>query len=53
MSFIQTLRRILTILNGDTPPPLPAQTVTNSIPQHNDSKEILAMKWEKIARDNA
>jgi hypothetical protein len=51
MSFIQTLKRILTLYKGDTPSPLPSQTVTNTTPQNNDSKEILAMKWEKILRD--
>lgn len=52
MSFIQTLKRILTIYNGGTPAPLPSQTVTNTTPQHNDSKETLAMKWEKILRES-
>jgi hypothetical protein len=51
MSFIETLRRLLTILNGNTAP-LPPFTVSNTDPKNNDSKEILAMKWEKIARDN-
>jgi hypothetical protein len=51
MSFIQTLRRLLTILNGNTAP-LPPFTVTTTEPKNNDSKEILALKWEKIARDN-
>ena len=51
MSFRDTLARILTILNGDTPPPPPVN-VTNTIPQTNDSNEILALKWEKLARDN-
>lgn len=51
MSFRDTLARILTILNGDTPPNPPV-TVTNIIPKNDDSKELLALKWEKIARDN-
>jgi hypothetical protein len=51
MSFIDTLRRLLTILNGNTAP-LPPVVVTNTDPKTNDSKEILALKWEKIARDN-
>jgi ribosomal protein S2 len=51
MSFRDTLARILTILNGGTPPNPPV-TVTNTIPKNDDSKELLALKWEKIARDN-
>jgi hypothetical protein len=51
MSFRNTLARILTILNGGTPPPPPVN-VTNTVPKNNDSREILALKWEKIVRDN-
>jgi hypothetical protein len=51
MSFRNTLARILTILTGGIPPEPPV-TVTNTIPENNDSKELLALKWEKIARDN-
>lgn len=51
MSFRTTLARILTILNGGTPP-LPPVSVTRTNPETNDSKEILALKWEKIVRES-
>jgi hypothetical protein len=50
MSFIQTLKRILTIYNGDTPPNPPV-IVTNVAPKNDDSKELLALKWEKIIKE--
>lgn len=50
MSFVTTLARILTILNGGTPP-LPPVAVTRTNPETNDSKEILALKWEKIIKE--
>lgn len=46
MSFKQTLYRILLILRGETPPEPPV-TVSTTTPAHNDSKETLALKWEK------
>jgi hypothetical protein len=51
MSFRNTLSRILTILNGGTPPPPPVN-VTNTEPKTNDSNEILALKWEKILKES-
>jgi hypothetical protein len=51
MSFKNTLARILTVLNGGTPPNPPV-LVTRSTPESNDSKELLALKWEKIVREN-
>lgn len=51
MSFRNTLARILTLLNGGTPPEPPV-AVTTTEPKPNDSKEILALKWEKVTKDN-
>lgn len=51
MSFRDTLARILTILNGQTPTN-PSVAVTKTTPDTNDSKEILALKWEKQLKDN-
>lgn len=49
MSFRDTLARILDLLNGLTPPE-PKTFVTSTLPKEKDSKEILAMKWEKFLR---
>lgn len=45
------MARILTILNGGTPPNPPV-IVTNTEPKNDDSKEILALKWEKILKES-
>jgi hypothetical protein len=52
MSFRNTLARILTLLTGGTPTPPPVN-VTNTTPEPTDSRETLALKWEKILKDNA
>lgn len=49
MSFRDTLERILELLIGITPPQPPVD-VTNIDPKEKDSKEILALKWEKYLR---
>lgn len=49
MGFRNTLHRILLLLRGDTAPEAP-MVVTNTEPKNNDSKEILALKWEKQLR---
>lgn len=51
MSFRDTLARILTILNEQIPPN-PSVQIQNTTPEHNDSKELLALKWEKQLKDN-
>jgi hypothetical protein len=50
MSVRDTLARILTILNGETPPPPPVD-VTNDNPEYMDSRALLALKWEQVLKD--
>jgi hypothetical protein len=49
MSYKTTLRRILRILRGESVP-APSPDITTTDPQLNDSKEILAKKWERALR---
>lgn len=49
MSFRDTLQRILELLIGITPGK-PSVDVTNIDPKYKDSKEVLALKWEKYLR---
>ena len=50
MAYKDTLRRILQRMIGVTPPTPPVQ-VTSSEPQPSDSKELLALRWEKYVAD--
>jgi hypothetical protein len=48
-SFVETLKRIILLKDGQTPA-APGVTVSTTQPQPSDSKEILALRWEKKLR---
>jgi hypothetical protein len=49
MNFVETLKRILLLLEGQVAP-LPEVGVSTTQPEPFDSKEVLALKWEKALR---